>query len=342
MTSSFFLLFFLFFFPLEIPLAVTLWDSLRPHIWTSGQNELKLLLLALPENQHRRDERSQSHSDVFLAASVPPCAVIVVRQRPEAVAPLAVVGRLAARRALDQRHLVGRSPLLRPVRAGPITGPLAVIEQVASMGVLLHAEELVLRVGEADAQRHAAVRDGDVLLHPDLPRPLRSTLITIEDIEEGDEVRPAHDVCGVKPPAVAPTRVDGEGGVFTDGVRVVVVVTLPRVVVVVEDEVAGEEEDLGADLAALTHPLAVQAHGEVGPRRQDGRVELVRAVDDATGDAAVVVVLEVKREGQSLGAAAAAAAACDHRIHRWDSCGVSGCRKDSWVLVDSELEAFTL
>lgn len=102
----------------------------------------------------------------------------------------------------------------------------------------------------------------------------------------------------MKPPAVAPAGVDGEGGVFADGVRVVVVVALPRVVVVVEDEVAGEEEDLRTHLAALTHPLTVQTHGQVGPRRQDGRVELVGAVDDAAGDAAVVVVLQVKREGR--------------------------------------------
>lgn len=96
-------------------------------------------------------------------------------------------------------------------------------------------------------------------------------------------------------PAVASAGVDGEGGVLADGVGVVVVVALPGVVVVVEDEVAGEEEDLGPNLAALAHPLAVQPDGQVGPRRQDGRVELVRAVDDAAGDAAVVVVLGKER-----------------------------------------------
>lgn len=101
---------------------------------------------------------------------------------------------------------------------------------------------------------------------------------------------------------VASPGVYGEGGVFADGVGVVVVEALPRVVVVVEDEVAGEEEDLGADLAALAHPLTVEPHGQVGPRRQDGGVELVRAVDDAADDAAVVVILERKREsGVSLG-----------------------------------------
>ena len=111
-----------------------------------------------------------------------------------------------------------------------------------------------------------------------------------------DKVRPAPDPGGVQPSAVAPPGVDGEGGVFADRVGVVEVVPLPRVVLVVEDEVAGEEEDLGAHLTALTHPLAVQPHGEVGPRRQDGGVQLVGAEDDATGDAAVVVVLERERE----------------------------------------------
>lgn len=111
-----------------------------------------------------------------------------------------------------------------------------------------------------------------------------------------NELRPAHDPGGVKPAAVAPAGVDSEGGVPADGVGEVVIVSLPRVVVVVEDEVTGEEEHLGADLAALAHPLAVQAHGQVGPRRQDGRVELVRAVDDTTRDAAVLVVLESQGE----------------------------------------------
>lgn len=54
-----------------------------------------------------------------------------------------------------------------------------------------------------------------------------------------------------------------------------VVVALPGVVVVVEGEVTGEEEDLRTNFAALAHPLTVQANSQVGPRRQDGRVELI-------------------------------------------------------------------
>lgn len=104
----------------------------------------------------------------------------------------------------------------------------------------------------------------------------------------------------MKPSTVAATGVDGEGGVFTDGVRVVVVMALPGVIVIVEDEVAGQEEDLRANFATLAHPLTVQPDGQVGPRWQDGRVELVRAVDDTTGDAAVVVVLKKKKKKFNL------------------------------------------
>lgn len=75
--------------------------------------------------------------------------------------------------------------------------------------------------------------------------------------------------------AVAAAGVYGEGGVLADGVRVVIVEALPGVVVVVEDEVAGEEEHLGANLAALAHPLTVKPNGQVGPWRQDGGVELI-------------------------------------------------------------------
>lgn len=71
------------------------------------------------------------------------------------------------------------------------------------------------------------------------------------------KLRAAHHFGRVHSPAVASLGVDGEGGVLADGVGVVVVVTFPGVVVVVEDEVPSEEEDLRPHLAALTHPLSV-------------------------------------------------------------------------------------
>lgn len=79
----------------------------------------------------------------------------------------------------------------------------------------------------------------------------------------------------MKPSAVASTGVDSESGVFANGVRVMVVVSLPGVVVVMEDEVPGEEQDFRTNFAALAHPLAVQTNSQVGPWRQDGRVELI-------------------------------------------------------------------
>ena len=62
------------------------------------------------------------------------------------------------------------------------------------MSVLLHAEELVLRVGESNPQGHAAVRHSDVLLHPHLPGTLDPTLVAVEDIEErgGSHVHGCH------------------------------------------------------------------------------------------------------------------------------------------------------
>lgn len=104
--------------------------------------------------------------------------------------------------------------------------------------------------------------------------------------------------------AVAALGVDGEGGMLADGVRVVVVMPFPGVIVVVEDEVAREEEDLGPHLTALAHPLAMQAHGQVSLGGQEGRVVLIRPVDDSTGDARMIVVLqprETHKERPDLG-----------------------------------------
>lgn len=115
------------------------------------------------------------------------------------------------------------------------------------------------------------------------------------------KLRATHDFGRVDSAAVASLGVDGEGGVLADGVGVVVVVALPGVVVVVEDEVPSEEEHLRPHLAALAHPLSVQPDGQVRLGGQDGRVVLVRAVDDPAGDALVVVVLKQSREEPSVG-----------------------------------------
>lgn len=105
-----------------------------------------------------------------------------------------------------------------------------------------------------------------------------------------------HDPRGEHTAAVAASSIDGECGVLADGVRVVVVMAFPGIVVVVEDEVAGEEEDLGAHLTALAHPFPVEANGQVSLGGQDGRVVFIRPVNDAAGDAGVVVVLKQRNK----------------------------------------------
>lgn len=66
------------------------------------------------------------------------------------LAPPVVFGEVLSsgsrRSALDQGHLVGRGSLVWPVRTGPITGPLAIEQQVAAAGILLHFEDLIFRV----------------------------------------------------------------------------------------------------------------------------------------------------------------------------------------------------
>lgn len=110
-----------------------------------------------------------------------------------------------------------------------------------------------------------------------------------------------HDFGRVDSPAVASLGIDGEGGVLADGVGVVVVVALPGVVVVVEDEVPSQEEHLRPHLTALAHPLSVQPDGQVRLGGQDGWVVLVRAVDDSARDTRAVVVLKQSREKPSVG-----------------------------------------
>lgn len=54
-----------------------------------------------------------------------------------------------------------------------------------SVGVLLHPEQLILCVGQADPQRHAAIGQGDVLFNSDLPGTMGATFVTFEHVEEG-------------------------------------------------------------------------------------------------------------------------------------------------------------
>lgn len=55
-----------------------------------------------------------------------------------------------------------------------------------------------------------------------------------------------------------------------------VIVTLPCVVVIVEEEMSCEEECIWANFAPLGNPLAIEVYSELRLWREDRRVELVR------------------------------------------------------------------
>lgn len=106
--------------------CLPLWSLLLSYVFKQKNKPHRSL--ALPAETHKRDECGKSHCDVFLAAPVQSCAVIVVQQLPVTAVRSAVVRWLAACWALHQWHLVGGGPLLRPIRAGAVTGALAVVE----------------------------------------------------------------------------------------------------------------------------------------------------------------------------------------------------------------------
>lgn len=98
------------------------------------------------------------------------------------------------------------------------------------------------------------------------------------------ELRAAQDPGGVHAAAVATPWREGEGGVLAHGVRVVIVVPLPAMVVVVEDEVAGQKRTRAAPRSAGSPTRAAPQLGSaLGASR---RRASVRAVDDAAGDEA--------------------------------------------------------
>ena len=143
-----------------------------------------------PEYKKRLRHRGDQQPDPPPAAVPVPApaaaAVVQTAVAPVQVVPLpgVVVVSLAAGGAPHQRHLVGGGPLVGPVGAGAVAGPLAVVEQVAAVGVLLQAEELVLGVGQPDGQGHAAVGQRHVLLHAHLPGALGAARVAVEDVEE--------------------------------------------------------------------------------------------------------------------------------------------------------------
>lgn len=82
-------------------------------------------------------------------------------------------------------------------------------------------------------------------------------------------------MCGEHTMAVPPPGKDAKRRVLADGIGVVVVVTLPCVVVIMEDEMSREEECIRPNFTPLGNPLAMQLYSQLRPWQQDWRVELV-------------------------------------------------------------------
>lgn len=80
-----------------------------------------------------------------------------------------------------------------------------------------------------------------------------------------------------------------------DWVSIVVVVSLPGAAVLVEDEVAGEEKDPGADLTALAHPVALDLHWGISHRGQGGWLPETPTRHYPANDAGVIMTMLERR-----------------------------------------------
>lgn len=250
-----------------------------------------------PENQKREGERGRWGAQ-------PPTADGRLQQRPVLRRPGEAPGHPVTE---HQGCLVGCGPLLRSVGTGAVSGPLSDEEQALPEGALLHLEELVLHMGEPDAQRQAPVGGGDIPLGSQVPGPRAATAARLGEVEHGrgDPVHGGdtgsrdleHQLGAATNPGrrralgVAASCVNGEGGLPAGGVREVVVIPFPGAVVPMEGEDPGEEEHGRAHLAPRADPAAAQVQGQGRLAGQHGRVVLVGAGDEAAGRAGAGVVL---------------------------------------------------
>lgn len=58
-------------------------------------------------------------------------------------------------------------------------------------------------------------------------------------------------------PAVTTLGIDNESGMLADWVRIMIVVTFPGIVVIMEDEMPGEKKHFWTNFTALAHPFAM-------------------------------------------------------------------------------------
>lgn len=141
----------------------------------------------------------------FVASLPIPPAVVATLSPHVLILPLGVVavvtGAVMSAAALHHGCLVGGGAFLRPIGTGAVAGALPIEEEQSpasaspdpsvAMAVaianilLLQPEELVLGVGQPDAQRHTATGGRHVLLYTQTPGALRPTLVTAEHVQQG-------------------------------------------------------------------------------------------------------------------------------------------------------------
>lgn len=92
----------------------------------------------------------------------------------------------------------------------------------------------------------------------------------------------------------------GEGGLAASGIREMVVVSFPGASVVIEGEEPGEEQHSRPGLAAHADPVATQVQWQGWPGGQHRWMVLIRAGNEAAGQAGPSVVLpKLKQSGRS-------------------------------------------
>ena len=133
-----------------------------------------------------------------------------------------------------QGRLIGCGPLLRGVGTRAIGGPLSNEEQALPERVPLHPEELILHVGQPDAQRQTPIGGCDVPLGSQGPGPRAPTAARLREVEHGRgdpvhggdagprdleyQLSTTSNLGGRRALGVAAGRVDSEGGLPAGGV----------------------------------------------------------------------------------------------------------------------------
>ena len=133
-----------------------------------------------------------------------------------------------------QGCLIGGGPLLRSVGTRTVSGPLSNEEQALPKGVPLHPEQLILHMGQPDAQWQAPIGGSDVTLSSQGPSPWAPAAARFREVEHGrgdpvhggdagpcdleHQLSATSNLDGWCALGIAAGRIDSEGGLPAGGV----------------------------------------------------------------------------------------------------------------------------